>query len=60
MQKAVIKFENWQELGFLNMSVERLIWKDLTKKHKRLLLAWDILYSESVPGFKTACLQYLV
>lgn len=45
MQKAVIKFENWQELGFLNISVERLIWKDLTKKHKRLLLAWDILYS---------------
>lgn len=45
MQKAVIKFENWQELGFLNMSVERLIWKDLTKNHKRLLLTWDILYS---------------
>lgn len=45
MQKAVIKFENRQELEFLNMSVERLIRKDLTKKHKRLLLTWDILYS---------------
>lgn len=45
MQKAVIKFENWQELGFHNVSAERLIWKDLTKKYKMLLLTGDILYS---------------
>lgn len=45
MQKAVIKFEDWKELRFLKMHVERWIWKDLTKKHKKLLLMWDILYS---------------
>lgn len=45
MQKPVITSESWQELGFLDMNMERLIWKDLTGKHKRLLLTWGIFCS---------------